>query len=213
MFALLHMATIVPVILLLMNQQMKLVGPFLSMIVGGGALIDVVNVMNEDEPLKHLIIKKIALAAGTALLTFHHVEQETEKDKGTSMAGVLSPRKQGPVRGAGQSGILLIGRVAICASFVFAALAEISVTREYTGGDIKAQHDQIYEEMKGIYAQIEKIKKWENVDQDHKQDAMHNQLNERNKLQLKAKNLREQDRGLIEQIIEQDGVLFFWYTA
>ena len=106
MLALLHMGTIVPVVLLLMNQQMKVVGPFLAAVVGIGGLTDVMNVWSGDEPLKHLIIKKFALAAGTALLTFNHVEQETEKAKGTSMAGVLSPRKLGPKRTDGQSGIL-----------------------------------------------------------------------------------------------------------
>ena len=129
MFALMHVATIVPVVLLLRNQHMTLVGPLLSVVVGSGAMIDIINVATGKEQMRHVFVKKIALAAGASLLTFHHVEQETEKSKGTSMAGALSPRNEGPTRGKGKSSLLLVGRFAICACFVFAALAEFSANR------------------------------------------------------------------------------------
>ena len=210
------MATIVPVVLLLMNQQMKVVGPFLAVVVGIGGLTDVMNVWSGDEPLKHLIIKKFALAAGTALLTFNHVEQETEKAKGTSMAGVLSPRKLGPKRTDGQSGILLIGRVAICACFVFAAIAEMTIERPYqakTTGGIQKERDRIHDQLWALTQKMEKIKKWENVDPEHKHDAIYQIKDERSKLNIEMKHLLEQDRGFVEQLIEQDGVLFFWIEA
>jgi hypothetical protein len=77
-----------------------------------------------------LYVRALTLAGGTALLTYHIVEQENESGKEVT-DGILSPR-QSPRRGrsAGQSTVLLVGRLLICSCFVMALVGEFTMHRQ-----------------------------------------------------------------------------------